>query len=232
MKHVFVTACLLLTIVEWSLPAASSIVGKREAHVLILNGTDPYLPAYSDTDDAIRAILANQNADRIALFAETLDAQHLSEGKDCRPRTSALLAKKYEGLHIDVVVVFGRTALEFFKRQGERLWPDARVVYRDFTAEPVDRTELPPNAIGIVPHDDIAANYRYCAAYAARCTAYCCCLRCIGHYAKEQSSSARVTWGRPSRQASAFPVCRYQRAACLTAVEPADSIVIYLCAIS
>lgn len=53
---------------QLSLAAAPSIAADREANVLILNGTDPYLPAYLDIDSAMRASLANQSGERIVLF--------------------------------------------------------------------------------------------------------------------------------------------------------------------
>ena len=76
----------------------------REANVLILNGTDPYFPTYLDIDRAMRASLANQRGERIVLLSEALDFQHFDE-QALEPETLALLAKKYKGLHIDVVVV-------------------------------------------------------------------------------------------------------------------------------
>ena len=43
--------------------------------MLILNGTDPYLPAYLEIDGAMRASLAQETARRIVFFSEPLDAQ-------------------------------------------------------------------------------------------------------------------------------------------------------------
>jgi signal transduction histidine kinase len=155
MNRVLVALCLLTTIAQSSLAAASSIAADREANVLILNGTDPYFPIYLDIDRAMRASLANQSGARIVLLSEEFDAQHFDE-QALEPETLAVLAKKYNGLRIDVVVLVTNSALGFFKRHGERLWPGARVVYQDYTTS-VDRTQLPINAIGISPHNDVAA---------------------------------------------------------------------------
>lgn len=115
-KRAVVAGCMLPTIAQISLAIASSIVADPEPHLLILNGTDPYLPAYP----AMRVSVANQSAERTVPFSESLDAQRFSEEAP-KPESLAPLAKKYKGLRIDAVVVVPRPAREPFKRQGERL---------------------------------------------------------------------------------------------------------------
>ncbi len=156
MKRVFVATWLLASIVRLCLAGAPANGGDRETHVLILNGTDPYLPQYLAVDSAMRASLANHRAERIVLFSESLDAQLFTEDA-LDTENFALLAKKYKGLHINVVDVVSRAALEFFQRHGSRLWPGARIVYQGFMGEAVDRTELPPNSIEIAPLNDVGA---------------------------------------------------------------------------
>src|SRR6476660_3572989 len=48
-----------------AVPARSA----EEARVLILNGLDPYLPAYLAIDGAMRASLANETSRRIVLYS-------------------------------------------------------------------------------------------------------------------------------------------------------------------
>ena len=124
-----------------------------EARVLILNGLDPYLPAYLAIDSAMRASLANETERPIVLYSEQLDAQRFGV-ESLEPEVLALLAKKYRALRIDVVVTVTRPAFDFFKRHGEQLWPGARLVFHglpDPTTEPVP---VPPNATGLVNRDD------------------------------------------------------------------------------
>ncbi|HEY2462658.1 MAG TPA: HAMP domain-containing sensor histidine kinase [Steroidobacteraceae bacterium] len=156
MKRVFVATWLLASIVAPCLAAAPASSGDREVHVLILNGTDPYQPEYLAIDSAMRASLANHGAERIVLFSESLDAQLFTEDA-LDAENFALLAKKYRSLHINVIDVVSRAALEFFQRHGSRLWPGARIVYQGFLGETVDRSELPPNAIEIAPRNDVGA---------------------------------------------------------------------------
>lgn len=148
MERAFVATCLLASMVWLCLASAAANGGEREAHVLILNGTDPYLPEYLAVDGAMRASLADHGAERIVLFSESLDAQLFTEDA-LDTENFALLAKKYRGLRINVVDVVSRAALEF--------WPGARIVYQGFTGEALDRTELPPNAIEIASLNDVGA---------------------------------------------------------------------------
>jgi signal transduction histidine kinase len=134
--------------------AAPASAAEEEARVLILNGIDPNLPAYLAVESAMRASLASQTAPRIIFFSEALDAQRFPlEGLE--PELLALLAKKYRGLHVNVVVAFTLPALEFFKRHGEQLWPGARLVILGFPGENIAADALPPNATAIVAREDI-----------------------------------------------------------------------------
>jgi signal transduction histidine kinase len=127
---------------------------EEDARVLILNGMDPYLPAYLAVDNAMRASLADESPRRITFFAETLDAQRFSP-QGLEPEFLALLTKKYSMLRVDVVVAVSRPALEFFKRHGEQLWPGARLVYEGFPGEVMESGTLPADATGVVTHWDI-----------------------------------------------------------------------------
>jgi signal transduction histidine kinase len=122
--------------------------------VLILNGSDPYLPAYLAVDGAMRAGLSTETARRIVFFSESLDAQRFP-GEALEAEYLALLAKKYISLRIDVIVAVSQPALEFFKRHGNRLWPGARVVYEGFAGENTGREALPLSATGVVATLDV-----------------------------------------------------------------------------
>jgi signal transduction histidine kinase len=126
--------------------------------VLILNGVDPYLPAYLALDGAIRASLAKDAAPRIVFFTEPLDAQRFALDP-LEPELMALLAKKYRARHIDVVIAVSLPALDFFKRHGEQLWPGARLVFNGFPGEDIAAEMLPPNATAIVARQDIAQTF-------------------------------------------------------------------------
>ena len=126
---------------------------EEEARVLILNGLDPYLPAYLAIDSAMRASLANETSRRIVLYSEPLDAQRFPiESRESE--IVASIAKKYSGLHIDVVVTVTRPALDFFMRHGEQLWPGARLVFHGLPDPDSELVTIPPGATGLVNRDD------------------------------------------------------------------------------
>jgi signal transduction histidine kinase len=129
--------------------AASPAFAIDEARVLILNGLDPYLPAYLAVDEAMRANLVNDTTKRVVYYSESLDAQRFPV-KALEAEFLTLLSKKYSALRIDLVVAVSRPAIEFFERHGEQLWPGARVVYQVFPSEYAGPVVLPPNATGVV----------------------------------------------------------------------------------
>ena len=133
---------------------APAYAADEEARVLILNGIDPYLPAYLAIDGAMRASLAKDEARRIVFFSEALDGQRFSP-EALEPEFLALLEKKYRAVHIDVVVAFSIPALEFFKRHGAHLWPGARLVFHGFPGEDIRPETLPPNATAVEARPDV-----------------------------------------------------------------------------
>jgi signal transduction histidine kinase len=128
---------------------------EEEAHVLILNGYDPYLPANLMMDSGMRANLANETARRIVLHSESLDAGRVAvESRDAE--LVALFAQKYGAQRIDVVVTVTKPALDFFKRHGEQLWPGARLVFHGLPDPADEAVPIPPGAVGIINRDDVS----------------------------------------------------------------------------
>jgi signal transduction histidine kinase len=125
-----------------------------ETRVLILNATDPYLPAYQVIDAAMRKTLAKDTTRHFAYFSETLDAQRF-DWKQYEPEFLALLAKKYKGLPIDVVVPVTQPALDFVNDHGKALWPGARIVFHGISARTLENAALAPHITGVVTREDI-----------------------------------------------------------------------------
>ena len=67
MKLVKRLARLLCAMAVLGFAVAPALAAEEEAHVLILHGLDPYFPAYSVTDSAMRADLPKETARRIVL---------------------------------------------------------------------------------------------------------------------------------------------------------------------
>ena len=145
----------------WFLLAASCLIvvpakaADEEARVLILNGTDPYLPAYLEIDGAMRTRLVQEADRRVVLFSEPLDGQRFPTER-YEAELAALLAKKYKDLRIDVVVAISQVALDFYRRFGAQLWPGARLVFSGWPGETFDRAGLPADATAVVTSPNFA----------------------------------------------------------------------------
>ena len=125
-----------------------------ETRVLILNATDPYLPAYLVIDAAMRETLAKDTTRRFVYFSEPLDAQRF-DWKQYEPEYLALLVKKYKGLRIDVVVAVTQPALDFANEHRNELWPDAWVVFHGIPARALEKVALPERVTGVVSREDV-----------------------------------------------------------------------------
>jgi signal transduction histidine kinase len=142
----------------WCMAALPVHAAEEEAHVLILNGYDPYLPANLMMDSGMRANLANETARRIVLYSESLDAGRVAvESRDAE--LVALFTKKYSAQRIDVVVTVTKPALDFFKRHGEQLWPGARLVFHGIPDPADEAVPIPPGAVGIINRDDVGGTF-------------------------------------------------------------------------
>jgi signal transduction histidine kinase len=151
MKLAAIGWALLGVITLSGLPSTAR--GAEEARVLILNGLDPYLPAYLAIDGAMRASFARIPGRPIVLYSEPLDAQRFAI-EPLEPEFLALLAKKYRALRIDVVVAVTKPAIDFFMRHGEALWPGARLVFHGYPDPGGPLPTFPPGVIGLVNRDD------------------------------------------------------------------------------
>jgi signal transduction histidine kinase len=128
---------------------------EEEDRVLMLYGVDPYLPPFLVMDKAVRETVAKEPGRRVLFFSESLDSQRVNLDT-IESELVALFAKEYGRLRINVVVAVSRTALDFFLRHGEQLWPGARVVYLGFVGYEDVATRLPAGATAVVSILDAA----------------------------------------------------------------------------
>jgi signal transduction histidine kinase len=154
MKGARVAACLIVGTIALAVLASPSAAAEPEMRILILNATDPYLPAYQIIDATMRETLAKDTTRHFAYFSETLDAQRF-DWKQYEAEFLALLLKKYKGLRIDVVVVVTQPALDFVNDHGKELWPGATIVFHSIPARALESTALPARATGIVTREDV-----------------------------------------------------------------------------
>lgn len=62
MRRTMAAAWLQILLFGLCMIAVSLHAAEEEARLLVLNGTDPYLPAYLEIDSAMRASLAEETA--------------------------------------------------------------------------------------------------------------------------------------------------------------------------
>jgi len=116
--------------------------------VVILNASDPYLPAFLAIDGAMREAIHLESRVPVEFYAETLDMFRF-------PRTLldddvvALLRKKYQGLKVDVVVAAGSIALDFARSHRGDIWPGAVIVFHSVSAALLGDASLGPRTIGV-----------------------------------------------------------------------------------
>ena len=141
-RLVFVVAALCVV-------ATPPRAADRETRVLVLNGTDPYLPAFRVINSSMRETLAKDPTRRFQFFAETLDAHRFAFGK-FEQDFLTLLVNKYQGVEIDVVVAATPSALDFANRHRDRLWPNAWVFFHGITAPALENVSLRDRTAGVI----------------------------------------------------------------------------------
>ena len=112
------------------------------AHVLVITASDPYLPAFVEIDGAMRAAVVQRHQRSVVWLYESIDTIRL--GGAAGQELAEVLARKYENVRIDAVVLVLEPAVDFHLGYGHRLWPNAAAVYHFVL--PRYASELPPGA--------------------------------------------------------------------------------------
>ena len=133
----------------------------ESAQVLVITGSDPYLPAFVEIDAAMRKAVARQQR-HVSWLYEPIDSLRLGDRAD---RSLAdLLVRKYEGTRIDAIVLVTDPALDFYVRHRDQLWPGVPAVY-NFVAPKFARSLPPdPKLTGLPAELDFAQTLRIALA--------------------------------------------------------------------
>ncbi len=135
--------------------AAASPTSTRPWRVLILNASDPTLPAFIAIDTAMRSALTAPGQHPVEIFAETLDMLRFPQGQ-IDGALRELLTRKYARQPIDIVIAAAGPALDFALDNRAALWPQARIVFHTVMPAELGARKLPPLATGIPVLYDIA----------------------------------------------------------------------------
>jgi len=133
----------------------------ESAQVLVITGSDPYLPAFVEIDAAMRKAVARQQR-HVSWMYEPIDSLRLGDRAD---RSLAdLLVRKYEGTRIDAIVLVTDPALDFYVRHRDQLWPGVPAIY-NFVAPKFARSLPPdPKLTGLPAELDFAQTLRIALA--------------------------------------------------------------------
>jgi hypothetical protein len=131
--------------VSLSGPAATE-PAKRS--ILVLDQSSAGLPFNTAVANAIRSTVNARSSSPISFYSEHLDANRFF-GPEYENDFVQFLKAKYGERHIDAVIVFGISALDFMARRREQLWPSVPVVFGAIDEATMSRTTLPDNATGV-----------------------------------------------------------------------------------
>jgi len=145
-------AALVLGVALMSLPgnaiAQDGTVDGAAQRIVILNTTDPYLPAFVELDRAMREAIAVGTKAPVGYLAETLDMYRFPQA-DLEGDIVSLLRKKYHELKVDVVVAVAPIALDFALRHRDPIWPGASIVFHSVPTDALRDHGAAPDTIGV-----------------------------------------------------------------------------------
>jgi ABC-type uncharacterized transport system substrate-binding protein len=119
----------------------------EQRSVLVLDQSSAGLPFNTAVASAIRSTINAGSTSPISFYSEHLDANRFF-GPEYENEFVQFLKAKYRERHIDVVIVFGVSALDFIARRREQLWPSVPVVFAAIDEATMSGRTLPNNVTG------------------------------------------------------------------------------------
>ena len=140
-------AFLILMVVPGLLLPRLAAAEPQQRAVLVLDQSSAGLPFNAAVTSAIRSTINAGSNSPISFFSEHLDANRFF-GPEYENEFVQFLKAKYRERHIDVMIVFGVSALDFIDRRREQLWPSVPVVFAAIDEATMSRRTLPNNVTG------------------------------------------------------------------------------------
>ncbi len=126
-----------------------------QKRVVLLNSTDPHLPAFLAVSAGLQAAVLEESVVSVEFYDETLDVQRFGQAR-LEEQLLSLLKTKYQDLKVDVVVAISAVALSFAQRHGEELWPGAAIVFNSVSSDSLAAVESAPGTAGVPVDLDFA----------------------------------------------------------------------------
>ena len=140
-------AFLILMVVAGLLLPRPVAAQPAQRSVLVLDQSSAGLPFNAAVTSAIRSTINAGTKSPISFYSEHLDANRFF-GPEYENEFVQFLKAKYRERHIDVVIVFGVSALDFIARRREQLWPSVPVVFAAIDEATMSRRTVPNNVTG------------------------------------------------------------------------------------
>jgi signal transduction histidine kinase len=137
---VWVIACCLFVDVSFAEPTPQSI--------LVIDQSDASSPISRPIRTAFRSALDRNAFALYTTYYEPLDIQRFGNEQHWKI-TRNYFEEKYRGKQIDLVVVFGRSALDFILTYRSSLWPSAPIIFGLIDHANIEHSTLPANVTGI-----------------------------------------------------------------------------------
>src|ERR1700730_11236819 len=135
-------AFLILMVVAGLLLPRPVAAQPAQRSVLVVDQSSAGLPFNAAVTSAIRSTINAGTKSPISFYSEHLDANRFF-GPEYENEFVQFLKAKYRERHIDVVIVFGVSALDFIARRREQLWPSVPVVFAAIDEATMSRRTLP-----------------------------------------------------------------------------------------
>jgi signal transduction histidine kinase len=140
-------ALLCLVVIAGLLLPSLVVAQPSQRSVLVLDQSSAFLPFNAAVANAIRTIVNADSRWRISFYSEFLDANRFF-GPDYENNFVQFLKEKYRGRPINVVVVFGVSALDFMVRRRDEIWPSVPIVFAAIDEATIASLTVPKNVTG------------------------------------------------------------------------------------
>lgn len=132
---------LLTLLLAAAAPAIAATPAPEPWRVVVLHGADLTQPSALIQNRAFRAALEAAAPNGVQFYTEALDQPRFNV--DLAPEFLALLAKKYQGQGVDLVVTVSDFALTFAEKNHAQLWPGAPVLVMSIEEQRLRERGLP-----------------------------------------------------------------------------------------
>src|SRR4029077_14490659 len=140
-------ALLCLVVVAGLLLPSLVVAQPSQRSFLVLEQSSAFLPFNAAVASGIRSTVNADSRWRISFYSEFLDANRFL-GPDYENNFVQFLKAKYRDRPIDVVVVFGVSALDFMVRRRDEIWPSVPIVFAAIDEATIASLTVPKNVTG------------------------------------------------------------------------------------